>query len=231
MSQSNLAHALLSALAVQGLDEGDAFFAEVREEPDAAGGDIRIRFAENLGDHREGLGAETLQRVEAEVTDVDGRITQHGGGAFAAICGFVALHCIGARWLYSNVPYDAWAQMLTGWSPNAAFGWQRNHFDRFIHLIYGLCFTPAVWHWLRQRWPSLAVGHAFAVTVMLIMCTSLLYEWLEWGIALTMSPEAAESYNGQQGDVWDAHADMLLATVGALLVWPLARAERRGTPA
>lgn len=28
MSQSNLAHALLSALAVQGLDEGDAFFAE-----------------------------------------------------------------------------------------------------------------------------------------------------------------------------------------------------------
>ena len=44
-------------------------------------------------------------------------------------------------------------------------------------------------------------------------------------------PEAAESYNGQQGDVWDAHADMLLATVGALLVWPLARAERRGTAA
>ena len=28
MSQPNLAHALLSALAVQGLDEGDAFFAE-----------------------------------------------------------------------------------------------------------------------------------------------------------------------------------------------------------
>ena len=66
----------------QSLGARDAFFAEVRQEPDAAGGDIRIRFAENLGDDREGLGAETLQRVEAEVTDVDGRITQHGGGAF-----------------------------------------------------------------------------------------------------------------------------------------------------
>ena len=33
--------------------------------------------------------------------------------------------------------------------------------------------------------------------------------------------------NGQQGDPWDAHADMLLATVGALLAWPLARRERR----
>ena len=58
-----------------------------------------------------------------------------GGGAFAAICGFVALHCIGARWLYSNVPYEAWLQALTGWSPGAAFGWQRNHFDRLIHLV------------------------------------------------------------------------------------------------
>jgi putative membrane protein len=53
------------------------------------------------------------------------------------------------------------------------------------------------------------------------MCTSLVYEWAEWAIALTMSPEAAEAYNGQQGDVWDAHMDMLLATVGALLTWPL----------
>lgn len=56
---------------------------------------------------------------------------------------------------------------------------------------------------------------------------SLAYEWLEWAIALTLSPEAAESYNGQPGDPWDAHADMLLATVGALLAWPLARRERR----
>ena len=48
-----------------------------------------------------------------------------------------------------------------------------------------------------------------------------------WGIALALSPEAAEAYNGQQGDVWDAHADMLLATVGSLLAWPLARRVAR----
>ena len=57
----------------------------------------------------------------------------------------------------------------------------------------------------------------------MVMCSSLVYEWLEWGIALALSPEAAEAYNGQQGDVWDAHADMLLATIGSLLAWPLAR--------
>ena len=146
-----------------------------------------------------------------------------GGGAFAAVCGFVALHCIGARWLYSNVPYEAWLQGLAGWSPGAAFGWQRNHFDRLIHFLYGACFTPALAQLARHAWPALRGGQAFMLAVMAVMCSSLVYEWLEWGIALALSPEAAEAYNGQQGDVWDAHADMLLATVGGLLAWPLAR--------
>lgn len=146
-----------------------------------------------------------------------------GTAAFVAICVFIAIHCVAARWLYSNVPYDAWLQAATGWSPNAAFGWQRNHADRLIHLLYGLCFTPALVQLVRHAWPALRLGQAFALAVMTIMCTSLVYEWLEWGIALLLSPEAAEAYNGQQGDLWDAHADMLLATVGSLLVWPLAR--------
>jgi putative membrane protein len=148
-----------------------------------------------------------------------------GNGAFVAICGFIAIHCIAARWLYSNVPYDAWLQTATGWSPNAAFGWQRNHFDRLIHLLYGICFTPALVQLARHAWPALRIGQAFSLAVMAVMCSSLVYEWLEWGIALLLSPEAAEAYNGQQGDMWDAHADMLLATVGSVLVWPLARLE------
>lgn len=146
-----------------------------------------------------------------------------GTGAFAAICGFIALHCVGARWLYSNVPYEAWLQGLAGWSPGAAFGWQRNHFDRLIHFLYGVCFTPALAQLARHAWPALRGGQAFALAVMAVMCSSLVYEWLEWGIALGLSPEAAEAYNGQQGDAWDAHADMLLATIGSLLAWPLSR--------
>jgi putative membrane protein len=138
---------------------------------------------------------------------------------FALICAFICVHSIAARWLYSNVPYDQWIHTVTGWSPQHAFGWQRNHMDRLIHLLYGVCFAPAVLHYLRQRWP-LSLRQAFVLAVMAIMCSSLLYEWLEWAIALSLSPEAAESYNGQQGDMWDAHADMLLATLGALSAWP-----------
>ena len=146
-----------------------------------------------------------------------------GAGAFAAICGFIAIHCVAARWLYSNVPYEAWLQAAIGWSPSEAFGWQRNHFDRLIHFLYGVCLTPALLQLARHVWPALRAGQAFALAIMLVMCSSLIYEWMEWGIALLMSPEAAEAYNGQQGDMWDAHADMLLATLGSLLLWPLAR--------
>ena len=49
------------------------------------------------------------------------------------------------------------------------------------------------------------------------MATSLIYEWIEWLIAIGLSPEAAENYNGQQGDIWDAHKDILLATIGAIM--------------
>jgi putative membrane protein len=141
-------------------------------------------------------------------------------GDFVAICAFIAVHCVAARWLYSNVPYDAWLSALLDWSPQAAFGWERNHFDRLIHLLYGLCFTPALAAHARQRWPGMSVGQGFTLALLAIMATSLIYEWLEWGIALLLSPEAAEAYNGQQGDVWDAHMDMLLATLGAALSWP-----------
>ena len=140
---------------------------------------------------------------------------------FILVCLFIGVHCVAARWLYSNMPYDTWIQALTGWSPQQAFDWQRNHTDRFIHLLYGLCFAPPVRHHLCQRWP-LNPRQGYVLAVMVIMCSSLLYEWLEWAIALLLSPEAAESYNGQQGDMWDAHADMLLATLGAMVAaWPM----------
>jgi len=138
-------------------------------------------------------------------------------GAFVAICLFITAHNIAAHWLYSNVPYDEWFRAALGWSPQQAFGWQRNHFDRFIHLLYGLCFAPALSQYAVARWRA-SSRQAAVLVLMAVMCSSLVYEWAEWAIALTLSPEGAEAYNGQQGDIWDAHMDMLLATLGALIV-------------
>jgi putative membrane protein len=149
---------------------------------------------------------------------------------FFAICFFIAIHCVAARWLYSYVPYDAFFKSTLNWSPQNAFGFERNHFDRMIHFFYGLCFIPAIVSYLQQK-NGIAIKTAFGIGVMLIMCSSLVYEWFEWAIALTLSPEQAEAYNGQQGDIWDAHMDMLLATAGAVLMFPLLKFTHADAPA
>jgi putative membrane protein len=47
------------------------------------------------------------------------------------------------------------------------------------------------------------------------MSISVLYEFLEWGVALGTG-ESADAFLGSQGDVWDTQADMLYATIGAV---------------
>ena len=54
---------------------------------------------------------------------------------------FLCLHEIGAHYTYAEVPYDRWLQSLTGHSLNAAMGWERNHFDRLLHFLFGLLIT------------------------------------------------------------------------------------------
>ena len=51
----------------------------------------------------------------------------------------------------------------------------------------------------------------------LTMSTSMLYELIEWGAAVVFGGDLGQAYLGTQGDVWDAHKDMALASLGALI--------------
>ena len=133
---------------------------------------------------------------------------------------FLSVHSFAARWLYSYVPYDAWVKSLFDISINQTFGWTRNQFDRFVLFLFGLCFTPGIISYALRKY-RLAPRCTWYVAISAVMIASLWYEWFELAIAMTLSPEDAESYNGQQGDMWDAHKDMLVATVGSLFwLWP-----------
>lgn len=130
---------------------------------------------------------------------------------------FLLIHIIGARYLYSYVPYDDWTQHLFGVSLNDLFGWQRNMYDRLVHLSYGLLLFSAMYESAKSIFKIQSPKQLIVIALMINMSSSLLYELLEWGIATTLSPEAAEAYNGQQGDIWDAHSDMALALLGGLI--------------
>jgi putative membrane protein len=53
------------------------------------------------------------------------------------------------------------------------------------------------------------------ITVCICITISVLYEFLEWFVAI-VSGESGDSFLGTQGYIWDTQSDMLYATVGAL---------------
>ncbi|WP_367106006.1 DUF2238 domain-containing protein [uncultured Psychrobacter sp.] len=130
---------------------------------------------------------------------------------------FLIIHIVGARYLYSFVPYDNWTQQLFGLRLSEVFGWQRNMYDRLVHFSYGLLLFQAMLEIAKAIFKLQSIKLLITIVLMINMSTSLLYELFEWSLALTMSPEAAEAYNGQQGDIWDAHQDMAWALLGGLI--------------
>lgn len=132
---------------------------------------------------------------------------------------FLVIHVLGAHYLYSSVPYNQWFIQYFHFDLNNHFGWSRNMYDRLVHFAYGLLLfklcTDVIAGWL----PSIKKYQISLLALQFIMASSMIYELIEWMIALNLSPEQAESYNGQQGDIWDAHKDMLLATLGAIIAW------------
>lgn len=130
---------------------------------------------------------------------------------------FLWLHILGARWIYSFVPYDDWTLALFGFELSEQFGWTRNHYDRLVHLASGLLFTPVLVELQSAKTESgkrlLPYANAFAW----VLAIGAVYEVFEWQLAVYMSPRAAESYNGQQGDLWDAQKDLALAAIGSIV--------------
>lgn len=137
--------------------------------------------------------------------------------AYLMSCGFIIIHIIGARYLYSYVPYDDWLQMGFDFRLAEVFGWQRNMYDRLVHFSYGLLLFSTMYQTLKYLLMIDNHRALLILTLMLNLSSSAVYELFEWAIAITLSPEAAEAYNGQQGDNWDAHKDMALALLGGMI--------------
>lgn len=123
----------------------------------------------------------------------------------------ILVHCvvlmIGGHYTYAEVPlFD---------TLKPVFGWERNNFDKLGHLLQG--FVPA----LVAR--EILIRHSVipsaawrnVVIVCICMTISAVYELIEWAVAL-ISEQAAESFLGTQGYIWDTQADMAFALLGAI---------------
>jgi putative membrane protein len=136
--------------------------------------------------------------------------------AFACLVAFLLLHVVGARYIYSYVPYDRWTEALFGVNLTGAFGFRRNHWDRVVHFCFGAFWVRPVWEVCVRRF-GVPRRFAWYTAFEFVLAFSMVYELFEWGLAMVLSPRNADAYNGQQGDFWDAQKDMSLALLGACL--------------
>ena len=142
-------------------------------------------------------------------------------GSQICIAAMIVAHTVGTHFTYSLTPYDEFIKSITSVSVNELFGWQRNHYDRFVHLLFGLLVSVPTAEAVQQRL-QLRASTAAIMSVHIILSTSALYELLEWTAALTFGADLGNHYLGTQGDVWDAQADIALAgagSVAAFVAW------------
>jgi len=124
----------------------------------------------------------------------------------------ILIHClilmVGGHYTYAEVPlFDDLAELL---------GSERNNYDKLGHFAQG--FVPAMV--AREVLIRKQVVNSHRWRNFLIVCFCLgfsaFYELLEWWVAL-LSAEAAESFLGTQGYVWDTQSDMAWALSGAII--------------
>lgn len=128
---------------------------------------------------------------------------------------FLCLHEVGAHYTYAEVPYDIWFENLFGRTLNSIFGFERNHFDRLVHFSYGLLLAYPIRE-LFHRVAEVKGFWGYFLPLDVTMSSSMLFELFEWAAAEIFGGDLGVAYLGTQGDVWDAHKDMGLASLGAL---------------
>ncbi len=115
---------------------------------------------------------------------------------------------VGGHYTYAEVPlFDTLAEM---------FNHSRNNYDKVGHFAQG--FVPAIIAreiLIRKSIIPVAAWRNFFI-VCFCLGFSAFYELIEWWVAL-LSDEAAESFLGTQGYIWDTQSDMGLALAGAIM--------------
>ena len=136
--------------------------------------------------------------------------------SYSLIFVFLCLHEIGAHYTYAQVPYDQWFESIIGTGLNQMIGWERNHYDRVLHFLYGLLITYPV------REIVLRVSRArgfwsYLLPLLMLISTSTIFELLEWLAALVFGSDLGIAFMATQGDVWDTQKDMALAATGSII--------------
>lgn len=126
---------------------------------------------------------------------------------------FILIHCyilfLGGHYTYAEVPLFEWIKEI--------FNQSRNNYDKVGHFAQG--FVPAmIVRELFIRKNVIANESYFNfIIVSICLAISAAYEWIEWWVSLATG-EGGDAFLGTQGYIWDTQSDMLMATIGAIIM-------------
>lgn len=123
---------------------------------------------------------------------------------------FLLLHVYGSQYQYAENPFGEWLKEQLG------FG--RNHYDRLVHLGYGLLLTYPI-HEILVYGFKISRLLTYLLPIELILSSSVIYELVEWMVAdwVYGGGEQGMVFLGMQGDIWDAQKDVAMALAGSLV--------------
>ncbi len=128
---------------------------------------------------------------------------------FLSLTVFVILHLFGAHMTYETMAYFTW---FSDW-----FGWQRNYYDKVVHLLFGLMVFSAFFEIFYHQGVSKKLSYLIAF--LFISSIGAWYEVLEW-ISMELFctlPDELCSDEITQGDTWDAQKDIAYAMIGSII--------------
>jgi putative membrane protein len=142
----------------------------------------------------------------AVVTFKQFRFTNTG---YLCIFLFLLLHTYGAMYAYTQNPIGEYFQNT--------YQLQRNPYDRIVHFGFGFLLAYPLYEVLKNKL-QVKGKWQYILPVNVIATLATIFELIEWAVAAFTTKETGETYVATQGDVWDAHKDIVLAIVGSLLV-------------
>lgn len=128
--------------------------------------------------------------------------------SYLLITVYLCLHVYGAKYTYAENPFGYWLKDY--------MGWERNHYDRIVHLSFGFLLAYPMRE-LFLKWVKYPTMVAWVLPIEITLSVSGFYELIEWAVADIFFPAQGDAYLGTQGDIWDAQKDIFLAFLGAIL--------------
>jgi putative membrane protein len=130
--------------------------------------------------------------------------------SYSLIFIFLLLHVYGSQYQYTDNPLGEWFKVR--------FDLERNHYDRLVHLGFGLLLAYPMHDVFRNGFGT-NWFLSYLLPIEITLSLSAVYELIEWVVAdiFYEGNQQAMDFLGMQSDIWDAQKDIAFAFAGAII--------------